>query len=154
MAELVLERDQRLELRAQAHHLQPVVRIGNQGVTEAVMKELERALNAHGLVKVHFASDDREERTTFYTEAADKLSAARIQQIGKMLVFWREPQETPEQKEKAERRARAEAMQAKKMEKKVARNRPGDKKKKAAPKKVIIKPHPKRNRTTKKAALS
>lgn len=154
MPELVLEREQRLELRAQAHHLSAIVRIGSQGVTDAVMKELERALDAHGLVKVHFASDDREERTAFYNDAADKLNAARIQQIGKMLVFWREPKETPEQKEKAERRARAEAVQEEKRQKKVARNRPGDKKKKTSAKKVIIKARPKRTRTTKKAALS
>ena len=59
MAELILERSVRLEMRAQAHHLQPGVLIGEKGLTAAVMKEIDRALSDHGLVKVHVAGDDR-----------------------------------------------------------------------------------------------
>ncbi len=89
MAELILERSVRLEMRAQAHHLQPGVLIGEKGLTEAVMKEIDRALDDHGLVKVHVAGDDRDEREKIYREVAETLSAARIQAIGKMLVFYR-----------------------------------------------------------------
>ena len=93
MTELILERNERLRLRADAHHLNPVVLIGEKGMTPAVMKEIERALDDHGLVKVHVAGDDREERET----VADELGAARIQEIGKMLVFYRPPVEKTEE---------------------------------------------------------
>ena len=87
MAELILERDKRLELRGAAHHLKPVVLLGARGLTDAVEKEVERALDEHGLIKIHVPSDDREERDEIYTTLADKLNAARIQAIGKMLVL-------------------------------------------------------------------
>ncbi len=97
MTELILERNERLRLRADAHHLNPVVLIGEKGMTPAVMKEIARALDDHGLVKVHVAGDDREEREEIYHTVADELGAARIQAIGKMLVFFRPPVEKEQQ---------------------------------------------------------
>lgn len=97
MTELILERNERLRLRADAHHLNPVVLIGEKGMTPAVMKEIARALDDHGLVKVHVAGDDREEREEIYHTVADELGAARIQAIGKMLVFFRPPIEKEQQ---------------------------------------------------------
>ncbi len=75
--------------RAEAHHLDPVVMVGNDGLTEAVVKETDAALNAHGLIKVRVLGDDREQRETMYRELADRLDAAPIQHIGKLLVLWR-----------------------------------------------------------------
>lgn len=80
---------QRKEHRAAAHHLDPVVMIGGDGLTAAVEKELDAALKAHGLVKVRVFSDDRAAREALLAELADKLSAAPIQHIGKLLVLWR-----------------------------------------------------------------
>ncbi len=97
MTELILERNERLRLRAQAHHLNPVVLIGEKGMTPAVMKEIARALDSHGLVKIHVAGDERELREEIYHTAARTLGAARIQSIGKMLVLYREPAQTPTQ---------------------------------------------------------
>ena len=87
MVVLRFEWSVRVELRAQGHHLQAGVLIGEKGLTDAVMKEIDRALTDHGLVKVHVAGDDREERSEIYQSVADPLGAARIQAIGKMLVF-------------------------------------------------------------------
>ncbi|MEO7548834.1 MAG: YhbY family RNA-binding protein, partial [Ramlibacter sp.] len=53
---------QRKEHRAEAHHLDPVVMIGNGGVTPAVKKEINAALNAHGLIKIRVQGDDRAAR--------------------------------------------------------------------------------------------
>ena len=106
MAELILERDKRLELRGAAHHLKPVVLLGARGLTDAGEKEVERALDEHGLIKIHVPSDDREERDEIYTTLADKLNAARIQAIGKMLVLWREPKEEVFEAPGAQRRGR------------------------------------------------
>lgn len=75
--------------RAEAHHLDPVVMIGNDGLTPAVKKETDAALNAHGLIKVRVLGDDREQRESIYQELCDQLGAAPIQHIGKLLVLWR-----------------------------------------------------------------
>jgi RNA-binding protein len=75
--------------RAEAHHLDPVVMIGNDGLTAAVKKETDAALNAHGLIKVRVLGDDREAREAIYQQLADELNAAPIQHIGKLLVLWR-----------------------------------------------------------------
>ena len=75
--------------RAEAHHLDPVVMIGNDGLTPAVKKETGAALDAHGLIKVRVLGDDREQREAIYQELCDTLGAAPIQHIGKLLVLWR-----------------------------------------------------------------
>lgn len=80
---------QRKEHRAAAHHLDPVVMIGADGPTEAVRKELDAALKAHGLIKVRVFDDDRAAREALLAELAEQLSAAPIQHIGKLLVLWR-----------------------------------------------------------------
>ncbi|MCE2910438.1 MAG: hypothetical protein RLZZ341_838 [Pseudomonadota bacterium] len=89
MPAIMLTPAQRKEHRAAAHHLDPVVMVGADGATAAVEKELDAALNAHGLVKVRVFSDDRAAREALLAALADKLSAAPIQHIGKLLVLWR-----------------------------------------------------------------
>lgn len=80
---------QRKEFRAQAHHLDPVVMIGAEGLTSAILKEAEAALNAHGLIKLRIFSDDRAARDTMLQTLAEELNAAPILHIGKLLVIWR-----------------------------------------------------------------
>jgi len=63
--------------------------IGNDGLTPAVKKETDAALNAHGLIKVRVFCDDRATRETMFATLADELGAAPIQHIGKLLVLWR-----------------------------------------------------------------
>ena len=75
--------------RSEAHHLDPVVLIGNDGLTTSVQKEVDAALNAHGLIKVRVFSDDRTQRDIIFQQLADALNAAPIQHIGKLLVLWR-----------------------------------------------------------------
>jgi putative YhbY family RNA-binding protein len=89
MPQIQLTIAQRKEQRALAHHLNPVVHIGNEGLTPAVVKEAHAALNAHGLIKIRVFSDDRAARETMLTSLADQLDAAPIQHIGKLLVLWR-----------------------------------------------------------------
>ena len=79
----------RKELRSSAHHLDPIVMIGGEGLTPAVQKEVDGALNAHGLIKVRIFSDDRAARESMLSTLADALGAAPIQHIGKLIVLWR-----------------------------------------------------------------
>ena len=89
MTAIQLTPSQRKAHRAQAHHLDPVVMIGGDGLTPAVQKEVDAALNAHGLIKVRVFTDDRTAREAIFTALADELNAAPIQHIGKLLVLWR-----------------------------------------------------------------
>jgi len=96
MAELVLDRDERLALKAQAHALNPVVLLGAAGLSTAVLAEIDRALASHGLIKVRIPSSDRNEREALFAEIADRLAAARIQAIGKLAVLYRPLPAEPE----------------------------------------------------------
>lgn len=89
MSALNLTPAERKRHRADAHHLEPVVMIGAAGLTDAVLKETDRALAAHGLIKLRVLGDDRGEREAMLAQLADRLDAAPVQHIGKLLVLWR-----------------------------------------------------------------
>ena len=102
MTALALTPTERRAHRAQAHHLQPVVAVGSDGLTEAVVRETDAALNAHGLIKVRVFADERQTREAMLAELTARLGAAPVQHIGKLLVLWRP---VPE-KEKTARQGR------------------------------------------------
>jgi putative YhbY family RNA-binding protein len=89
MTAIALSPSQRRALRAEAHALQPVVLVGQDGLSDAVLKETDAALGAHGLIKVRVFSDDRQGREATFAALADRLGAAPVQHIGKLLVLWR-----------------------------------------------------------------
>lgn len=80
---------QRQFLKGLAHNRQPVVMIGNQGLTAAVLKEIERGLDAHELIKIKAASDAPDMRRAWLEEICTTTGAAPVQQIGKILVIYR-----------------------------------------------------------------
>jgi putative YhbY family RNA-binding protein len=79
----------RRELRAAAHHLHPVVAIGQHGLTPAVLHEIDVALAAHELVKIRVFNDDRAERENMLARVCAELDALPVQHLGKMLILWR-----------------------------------------------------------------
>ena len=85
----VLTAARRSELRAQAHGLSPVVMIGDKGLTDSIVAEVDRALKAHELIKVKAATDDREARAAWMAGLCERLEAHPVQSIGKILVIWR-----------------------------------------------------------------
>lgn len=89
MPQIELNSAERRECRAQAHHLSPVVLVGGGGLTTAVRKEIDAALNAHGLIKIRVFSDDRAARELMLQELTSELHAAPIQHIGKLFIVWR-----------------------------------------------------------------
>lgn len=80
---------QKKKLRAIAHSLRPVVTIARKGLTDAVSRELERALNDHELIKIKLAVEDRQLRRQFARSVCDDHRAELIQVIGKVLVVYR-----------------------------------------------------------------
>jgi RNA-binding protein len=107
MTALSLTPAQRKAQRAKAHALNPVVMIGNEGLTAAVRKEIDRALSSHGLIKIRVLGDDRDARIAMYESICDDLSAAPIQHIGKLLVVWRPMESKPEKSVPSKKVARA-----------------------------------------------
>jgi len=89
MPALPLTAAERRQHRAAAHHLHVVVTIGGDGPTEAVRREIDAALTAHGLVKVRVFIDDRRVREALLLDLAARLDAAPVQHIGKLFVLWR-----------------------------------------------------------------
>lgn len=89
MTALALTAADRREHRAAAHHLAPVVMIGAEGLSDGVVQAVDAALKAHGLVKVRAADPDREAREAMLAALADRLGAAPVQHIGRLLVLWR-----------------------------------------------------------------
>ena len=80
---------QRAQLKAKAHALAPVVRVGHAGVTPELVAETERALAAHELIKVSVAAADRKERAALGDALADRLDAVPVHRVGKILILWR-----------------------------------------------------------------
>ena len=86
---LELTSRERSDLRSAAHPLRPVVLIGDNGLTEAVLKEIDLALASHGLIKVRAGGDDREAREAMLSTICDTLSCAPVHHLGKTLILFR-----------------------------------------------------------------
>ena len=80
---------ERAHLKARAHALEPVVTVGTAGVTPELVKEAERALTAHELIKVRVGAADRDIRHALGDELAVAIDAAVVHRVGKVLILWR-----------------------------------------------------------------
>jgi RNA-binding protein len=80
---------ERKALRSRAHALHPILQLGEKGLTDAVVAEIERALGAHELVKIRAAPFNREERDVALASICERTGAQAVQHIGKMLVVYR-----------------------------------------------------------------
>ena len=88
----------RREMRGIAHHLQAVVTVAEKGLSDSVLKETERALRDHELIKVRINLLDKDLRKQIAQELADKCRANIIQRIGKMLVLYKDNPEADPKK--------------------------------------------------------
>lgn len=76
------------DLRARAQRLEPVVKLGHGGVTEAFLKSMDEALTTHGLVKLRFG-DFKEEKKTLAPEIAEKTGSELVARVGNVAVYFR-----------------------------------------------------------------
>jgi RNA-binding protein len=86
---------ERAHLKARAHALEPSVFVGHAGLSDAVAREIDRALTAHELIKVKILAD-RDQRDEIAAAIAEKTDAATVQQVGKVVVLWRPKPEEAE----------------------------------------------------------
>lgn len=86
----------RRRLRRIAHHLDPVVLVGEHGLSDAVTAETRRALDDHELIKVRLHIGDRSDRTALAAALAEATGAQVVQNIGKVVVLFRKnPEPNP-----------------------------------------------------------
>ncbi len=76
-------------LKGRAHSLKPVIMIGSNGVTPAVIKEVDRALDDHELIKIRIQGSDRDARQAMVEDIAAQSGAEMVQLIGAIGVFYR-----------------------------------------------------------------
>ena len=86
---------QRRALRARAHALNPVASISQNGLSEAVLAEIDRGLKAHELIKVRVYGAERDDRQALLADLCARLEAAPVQHIGNVLVVYRANPEAP-----------------------------------------------------------
>ncbi len=84
-----LTSQERAHLKARAHALRPVVRVGHGGLTDAVLAEVDRALTAHELIKVRIDEPDRHARAALGEVLCGRADAAAVHRVGKVLILWR-----------------------------------------------------------------
>ncbi|AKD37585.1 hypothetical protein I926_01275 [Pasteurella multocida subsp. multocida OH4807] len=90
---ITLSTKQKQFLKGLAHHLNPVVMIGNNGLTEGVLAEIDNALEHHELIKVKIAGADREVKQLIIDAIVRESRASAVQTIGHILVLYRPSQE-------------------------------------------------------------
>lgn len=89
MPKLELTSQERSALRAAAHHLHPIVLIGDRGLTESVLSEIDRSLSAHELIKVRVSGAERDARDAMLATICETLSCAAVHHLGKTLIIYR-----------------------------------------------------------------
>ena len=94
---MALNVKQRQHLKGLAHHLKPVVQVGNAGITAAVIKEIELALGHHELLKILLPGVAREARTEMLKQICASTGADAVQEIGRVAIVYR-PAEKPRPK--------------------------------------------------------
>lgn len=82
-------------LRQAAHHLKPVVWAGQHGITAALLKEVEEALERHELIKIKCRLGEREERDAGINKICKKTDAELVQRIGNIVTLYKQNKEKP-----------------------------------------------------------
>ncbi|RMH18476.1 MAG: ribosome assembly RNA-binding protein YhbY [Gammaproteobacteria bacterium] len=80
---------QRQQLKSRAHHLKPVIMIGQAGLSESLLKEAEIAIEHHELLKIKLPTVDRDQREAIIDRLCEALHAERIQSVGRTVTLYR-----------------------------------------------------------------
>lgn len=91
-----LTNNQKKFLRSKGHSLKPVVMLGQHGLTEGVLAELDSSLETHELLKIKVRGDDREDKQRIIDEILQKTQAHLVQVIGNVMVIYRAFDENPQ----------------------------------------------------------
>lgn len=90
---MTLSNKQKQHLKGLAHALKPVVQLGQNGLTEGVLAEIDGALAHHELIKIKVPSDDREEKALIMDAIVRETKAIKLQVIGHVLIIYRQSED-------------------------------------------------------------
>jgi RNA-binding protein len=90
-----LAKHQIKHLKSLTHNLKPVIMVGQNGITENLLTELEIAVNHHELVKIKIAGEDRDKRAEMIIQLTEAVSAEIVQRIGKTVTLFRRNAKKP-----------------------------------------------------------
>jgi RNA-binding protein len=90
---MILSTKQRQALKTAAHHLRPVILVGQKGITESLIRETDAALGAHELIKVQIRQEERGARRQSASALAEATGATLVHQIGKTFILYRQKPE-------------------------------------------------------------
>ncbi len=86
---MALDGAQKKKLKQEAHHLKPVIRIGQKGISDSLIAETDACLERHELIKVHVAAGERDMRTALVDELCSRAGAELVHSIGKVYILFR-----------------------------------------------------------------
>jgi len=86
---MALNSKARSELKSRAHHLKPVVRLGQHGLSDGVINETDVSLTIHELIKVHIHQGERDQRKAMAAELCSKTQSECVGSIGKVFILYR-----------------------------------------------------------------
>lgn len=92
----ILSKKQRLFLKKMSHHLKPVVMVGQAGLNNNIMHEVDITLEKHELIKIKVTGTDKSERTSMTASIAEQSNASLIHQIGHMSILYRQSKKNPQ----------------------------------------------------------
>ncbi len=93
MEKTMLNNKQKSFLKSQAHHLKPIITVGNAGMTESLLKETRKALEHHELLKIKLPATNKENKSGMAQEFCEQCSAELVQLIGRVIVIYRQSKE-------------------------------------------------------------
>jgi RNA-binding protein len=86
---MTLSNKQKQYLKGLAHTLKPVVQLGNNGLTEGVLAEIDGAIKHHELIKVKIPTEDKEEKALIMDAIIRETGATKLQAVGHILVLYK-----------------------------------------------------------------
>ncbi|NLJ11812.1 ribosome assembly RNA-binding protein YhbY [Denitrificimonas caeni] len=86
---MTLTQEQKKQFKSIGHHLKPIVTVADNGLTEGVLAELDRALHDHELIKIQLRLAERDDRKAIIDELCQKSSSVLVQSIGKVALIYR-----------------------------------------------------------------
>lgn len=90
---MTLSNKQKQHLKGLAHSIKPVVQLGNNGLTEGVLAEIDGAINHHELIKVKVPTDDKEEKALIIDAIVRETGAFKLQTIGHVVVLYKQSED-------------------------------------------------------------
>jgi len=88
-----LDAAQKKKLKQEAHHLKPVIRVGQKGMTDTLVAETDACLERHELIKVHVAAGERDDRSALAAQLVERTGAELVHSIGKVFILYRKKQD-------------------------------------------------------------